>query len=211
MKMRLTVLVLVLWAGTAFAGPPSLSGGKPMPVGTAHQVGVGWPSLFYEWWHSGTPDWAIGGEMVYGDWSAGFSDVTIGGAVNAPFRWHITKTGVTDIAFQVKPGMLFASREVGRGDRFVFGLRGELSLPVTIELTPKVNLITGGAIPLTYMIVDDADDLFVLPLLARIGAEVQATEKITPWLLFELGPAIGFGDGTETEFAFRIWVGSAFW
>lgn len=213
MKMRLTVLVLVLWAGTAFAGPPSLSGGKLMPVGTAHQVGVGWPSLFYEYWQSGTPDWAIGAEVVYGDWSAGFSDVTIGGAVNAPFRWHITKTGVTDIAFQVKPGMLFGSAEVGRGDRFVFGLRGELSLPVTIELTRKVNLITGGAIPLTYMVVDDAPDLFVLPLLARIGAEVQATEKITPWLLFELGPAIGFGfeDGTDTEFAFRIWAGSAFW
>lgn len=208
MKMRLVVLVLVLWAGTAFAGPPSLSGGKLMPVGTAHQVGVGWPSLFYEWWHSGTPDWAIGGELVYGDWSGGFTDVEIGGAVNVPFRWHITKTGVTDIAFQVKPGMLLGSTD--KGDHFVFGLRGELSLPVTIELTPKVNLITGGAIPLTVMIVDDDYDSFVLPLLARIGAEVQATEKITPWLLFELGPALEFGDGTKSEFAFRIWVGSAF-
>jgi len=210
MKMRLTVLFLVLWVGTAFAGPPSLQGGKLMPVGTAHQVGVGWPSLFYEYWHSGTPDWAIGGELVYGDWSGGFTNVEIGGAVNVPFRWHLKKTGAADIAFQVKPGMLLGSMEAGRGDHFVFGLRGELSVPVTIELTPKVNLITGGAIPLTYMIVDNAPDYFVLPLLARIGAEVQATETITPWLLFELGPAIAFGDGTEAEFAFRIWVGSSF-
>jgi len=64
MKMRLAVLLLTLWSGTAFAGPPSLIGGKPMGEGTAHQVGVGWPSLFYEWWHSGTPEWAIGGELV---------------------------------------------------------------------------------------------------------------------------------------------------
>jgi len=210
MKMRLVVLLLTLCTGTAFAGPHSLFGGKLMPVGTAHQVGVGWPSLFYEYWHSGTPDWAIGGEVVYGDWSAGFSDVKIGGAVNVPLRWHLKKTGSADIAFQVKPGMLLGSMEAGRADRFVFGLRGEVSLPVTIELTPKVNLITGGAIPLTVMIVDNADDYFVLPLLARLGAEVKATETITPWLLFEMGPAIAFGDGTEAEFAFRIWVGSAF-
>ena len=210
MKMRLTVLLLVLWAGTAFAGPPSLQGGKLMPIGTAHQVGVGWPSLFYEWWHSGTPDWAIGGEVVYGDWSGGYTDVEIGGAVNVPFRWHLKETGSADIAFQVKPGILLGSMDAGRGDRFVCGMRAELSVPVTVELTPKVNLITGGAIPLTYMIVDNAPDYFVLPLLARIGAEVQATEKITPWLLFELGPAIAFGDGTDAEFAFRIWVGSSF-
>jgi len=211
MKMRLTVLLLVLWAGTAFAGPPSLQGGKLMPIGTAHHVGVGWPSLFYEYWHSGTPDWAIGGEVVYGDWSGGYTNMEIGGAVNVPFRWHLSKTGSADIGFQVKPGVLLGSMDAGRwGDRFVCGIRAELSVPVTIELTPKVNLITGGAIPLTYMIVDGADDYFLLPLLARIGAEVQATEKITPWLLFELGPAIAFRDGTESEFAFRIWVGSAF-
>ena len=210
MKMRLTVLFLVLWVGTAFAGPPTLQGGKLMPVGTAQQVGVGWPSVFYEYWHSGTPDWAIGGEVVYGDWSGGFTNVEIGGAFNVPLRWHLKKTGATDIAFQVKPGILLGSMEGGGGDHFVFGLRCELSVPVTIELTPKVNLITGGAIPLTGMFVDGADDYFVLPLLARIGAEVKATEKITPWLLFELGPAIAFGDDTESEFAFRIWVGSSF-
>ena len=191
-------------------GRRHLQGGKLMPIGTAHQVGVGWPSLFYEWWHSGTPDWAIGGEVVYGDWSGGYTDVEIGGAVNVPFRWHLKENGSADIAFQVKPGMLLGSMDVGWGDRFVCGMRAELSVPVTVELTPKVNLVTGGAIPLTYMIVDDAPDYFVLPLLARIGAEVQATENITPWLLFELGPAIAFGDGTDAEFAFRIWVGSSF-
>jgi hypothetical protein len=211
MKMRFTVLLLVLWAGTAFAGPATTMGGKEIPVGTSHQVGVGWPSLFYEWWHSGMPDWAIGGEVVYGDWSGGFSDVKIGGAVNVPLRFHLSKMGSADIAFQVKPGFLLGSMEVGRKDRFVCGLRSELSLPVSIELTPKVNLITGGAIPLSVFFVDGADDYVVLPFLVRLGAEVKATETITPWLVFELGPAMAFGDGTETEFAFRIWAGSAFW
>ena len=212
MKMRLTVLFLVLWVGTAFAETPSLQGGKLMPVGTAHQVGVGWPSAFYEYWHSGTPDWAIGGEIVYGDWSGEFSDLEIGGAVNVPLRWHVGRAGGADIGFQFKPGLLLGSMEAGRDDRFVFGLRGELSVPVTVDLTPKVNLITGGTIPLSFLVIEDADDLVVLPLLARLGAEVKATETITPWLLFEMGPAFAFGDSdTETEFAFRVWVGSYFW
>ena len=213
MKMRFAVLLLiVLWTGTAFAGPPSLLGGKALSEGTAHLVGVGWPSLFYEWWHSGTPEWAIGGELVYGDWSGEFSDVKIGGAVNVPVRWHLSGDGEgTDIAFQMKPGFMLGSMDGGRDDHFVFGLRAEMSLPVTIALTPKVNLITGGAIPFSVLFIDDADDRVVLPLLARLGAEVKATETITPWLLFEMGPAFAFGDfDAETEFAFRIWVGSSF-
>jgi hypothetical protein len=215
MKTRLFVLILVTLCagGTAFAGPPSLLGGKPMAGGTAHLVGVGWPSLSYEWWHAGSPEWAIGAELVYGDWSGEFSDVEIGGAVNVPVQWHLLRSGATNVAFRVTPGFLVGSAEAGRrDDEFVFGLRGEMGVPVTIDLTPKVNLITGGTIPLSFLFVEDSDDLVVLPILARIGAEFQATNSITPWLLFELGPGFAFGDfGTETEFAFRIRVGSAFW
>jgi len=37
---------------------------------TVHNTGVGWPSLFYEWWNKGQGnlDWALGAELVYGDW-----------------------------------------------------------------------------------------------------------------------------------------------
>jgi len=211
MKMRLAVLLFTLCTGTAFAGPPSLLGGKPMSSGTAHQVGVGWPSLSYEWWHSGSPDWAIGGELVYGDWSGAFSDVQIGGAVNVPLRWYLAKTGGADIGFRLAPGFLLGAIDVGHGDdNFVFGLRGEIAVPITVELDPKVNLITGATIPFSVFFVDGSDDYVVLPILARIGAEVKATETITPWLLFELGPGMAFGDDTEVDFAFRIWVGSAF-
>jgi hypothetical protein len=208
------ILLGGLWtAGAALAGPPSLLGGRQMPVGFSHQVGVGWPGAFYEYWHSGTPDWGIGGEIVYGDWSGEFSDVEIGGAVNVPLRWHLGKVGgAAEVGLQVKPGMLMGSMEAGREDLFVFGIRNEVSVPVTVDLTPKVNLITGATVPLSYLVIDGAKDPLVLPILARLGAEVQATEKITPWLLFELGPAMAFGDfDTQTEFAFRIWVGSSFW
>jgi hypothetical protein len=211
MKMRLAVLLSVLCASTAFAGPPSLLGGKPMSNGTAHQVGVGWPSLFYEWWHSGDPDWAIGSELVYGDWSGEFSDVEIGGAFNVPLRWHIHQSGNTDVAFRLVPGVLIGGIERRRDDRFVFGLRGEMGVPITVDLHPKVNLITGGTIPFSVFFEEDSDPYVVLPILARIGAEFKATNTITPWLLFELGPGMAFGNsGVEVEFAFRIWVGSAF-
>jgi hypothetical protein len=107
--------------------------------------------------------------------------------------------------------MLLGNAKAGRDDRFVFGLRGEMAFPINIDLHPKVNLITGGTIPFSILFVEDADDYVLLPLLARLGAEVKATDTITPWLLFEMGPAMAFGDfGTEAEFAFRIWIGSAF-
>ena len=211
MKRSLAVMLLTLCAGTAFAGPPSLLGGKPMSGGTAHNVGAGWPSLFYEWWHSGNPDWAIGGELVYGDWSGEFSDVEIGGAFNVPLRWHLAKSGPTDVAFRLTPGVLIGNMEHGPDDDFVFGLRGEFAVPITIDLHPKVNLITGVTVPFSVFFVEDSDDYVVIPILARIGAEVKATNTVTPWLLFELGPGIAAGDfGSEVEFAFRIWVGSAF-
>lgn len=211
MKTSLAVLVLVLWVGTAFAGPASMMGGKEMPVGTSHQMGIGWPSAFYEYWQSGIPDWAIGVEVVYGDWSGDFSDVEIGGAVNVPFRWHLSRLGAADIAFQVKPGILLGALEGGRDNPFVFGLRSELSLPVSIDLTPKVNLLTGGTMPFSVFVVADRDDYVVVPFLARLGAEVEASKSITPWLLFELGPAFSFGGSdNDTGFAFRAWVGSTF-
>jgi len=51
-----------------------------------HNTGIGWPSLFYEWWNKGQGnlDWALGAELVYGDWSGAFSDVSVGLAFNAP-------------------------------------------------------------------------------------------------------------------------------
>jgi hypothetical protein len=106
---------------------------------------------------------------------------------------------------------LIGGIERRRDDRFVFGLRGEMGVPITVDLHPKVNLITGGTIPFSVFFVEDSDPYVVLPILARIGAEFQATNTITPWLLFELGPGMAFGkSGAEVEFAFRIWVGSAF-
>jgi len=172
---------------------------------------VGWPSLFYEWWHAGNPDWAIGGELVYGDWSGEFSDVKVGGAVNVPLRWHLNRSGSADIAFRLAPGLLLGAMEGGRNDdRFVFGLRAEAGVPITVDLHPKVNLITGGTVPFSVFFVDGRDDYVVLPILARIGAEVKATNTITPWMLFELGPTMKFGGGSEVDFGFRVWVGSFF-
>jgi len=213
-KALLLLSALLLVGGTASAGPFSLLGGERMPAGTAHQVGMGWPSLFYEWWHSGNPDWALGAELVYGDWSGGFSDVEIGGAFQVPLRWHMAKSGAVDVAFRLTPGILFGGVETGRkkDDHFVCGLRGEFAIPITVDLYPSVNLVTGVTMPFSVFFVESEDPFVVIPILARIGAEVKATPTVTPWLLFELGPAIAAGDfGSDTEFAFRIWAGCAFW
>ena len=86
-----------------------------------------------------------------------------------------------------------------------------MGFPITIDLPPKGKSITGGTIPFSLLFVGESDDFVVLPILARIGAEVKATNTITLWLLFELGPAMAFGDfGSEADFAFRVWIGSVF-
>jgi len=213
---RILAALVFAWSmtSTSWAGPFSLLGGEPMPAGTAHQVGMGWPSLFYEWWHSGNPDWALGAELVYGDWSGGFSDVEIGAAFQVPLRWHLARSNPISAAFRLTPGILFAGAETGRkkDDHFVCGLRGELAVPVTVDLYPSMNLITGAAMPFTVFFVESEDPFVVIPILARIGAEFKATPTVTPWLLFELGPAFTAGGfGSDTEFAFRIWAGCAFW
>ena len=71
MKRAIGVFVLVLaTASPAFAGPTnSTIGGKRLQNDNVHNVGVGYPSLFYEWWNLGPGklDWALKGALVYGD------------------------------------------------------------------------------------------------------------------------------------------------
>ena len=71
MRAIAVVALVLAMSSTAFAGPQSTIGGKPLKSEMVHNTGVGWPSLFYEWWNKGQGnlDWALGAELVYGDWS----------------------------------------------------------------------------------------------------------------------------------------------
>ena len=54
-------------ASPALAGPAnSTIGGKRLTNDNVHNVGVGYPSLFYEWWNKGPRqlDWALKGALV---------------------------------------------------------------------------------------------------------------------------------------------------
>ncbi len=218
MKRIFKTLLLALFfvsvgATTSKAGPFSIQGGKPLPAGTYHLVGVGWPSLTYEWWHGGGSfDWAIGGELVYGDWVGEHSEVDIGGAFNVPMKFRLGKSGITDVAFRLDPGVLIAAVDGGPGgNEFAAGLRAEMGVPVTIDIDPKVNIITGGNLPVAVFFVHDGDTAFVIPIYARIGVEVKVKESIVPWFLFELGPNIAVTSGhSDTEFGFRVWFGCNF-
>ncbi len=183
-----------------------------MTSGTAHRIAVGWPSVSYEWWNAGDPDWALGGELVYGDWSGDFSDVEIGLGLNVPLRFHLHSGRRAAVAFRLTPGLLLAEIENGPNDRFVFGARGEIAVPVTISLHRRVNLVTGVNFPVSLMFAENQDPVVILPILGRIGVEITATRTLAPWLLLELGPALAFGDfGGEIEFALRFWLGMTVW
>lgn len=235
--MRATaVFILVLaMSSTAFAGPQSTIGGKPLKSDTVHNAGVGAPSLFYEWWNNGRGklDWALGAELVYANWSGAFSDMAIGLALNAPLRWHIHHKGhakaTTDVGFRFTPGVMVGSgRCRGRRAGFCFdnrfdpfdrrrratgGIRAELAIPISIDVHERVSVVTGGTIPLTFMFARDVNPWGIIPLMVRLGVEINASPKVAPFFLLELGPAIGiFGNGfSDVDFAFRVWFGTAFW
>ena len=86
-------------------------------------------------------------------------------------------------------------------------------MPVSIKVHERVNVVTGGTIPLSLFIVEDPGNNFgVIPILIRMGVEVEASPKVAPWFLLEIGPGIGISDNdTDVDFAFRIWVGTSFW
>lgn len=224
----LVVLSLVLaTASTASAELQSAIGGKALTEETVHNTGVGYPGIFYEWWNNGKAlDWALGVGLVYGDWQGGVEHdgnannrrrrnfIRIGAEFYAPLRWHL-KTGqhprtTIDTSFRLTPGLLLAGSE---SDMFVFGMRAELAVPVSIKVHERVNVVTGGTIPVTVYIVENpGSDGVAIPLYIRQGVEVDAGKRVSPWFLLEIGPEITvFGGVTDVDFGFRVWVGGTFW
>jgi hypothetical protein len=217
---RVAVLVLALaFSSTASADIQSVMGGKKLTQDTVHNTGVGWPGIFYEWWNNGSKmDWALGTGLVYGEWEGGNNDgrgdfIEVGGEFYAPLRWHL-KTGnrpktTIDTSLRFTPGILLAGATY---DRFTFGIRGEIAVPISIRLHERVNLVTGATIPISIFIVEDTSDGVAIPIYARLGVEIDAAKKASPWFMFELGPNIQvFGGDSETDFGFRVWVGTSFW
>ena len=230
------VFALVLaMASPALAGPEnSVIGGKKLEQDMVHSGGVGYPSVFYEWWNKGKKklDWGLSGELVYGgSWTAVASNrasyagftvrggsryIGIGLGVNGILRWHLAEkerpkvTNDTGILF--KPGILIGSNRFS--DSFIFGIRAELGAPVSIDVHERVSVVTGGYVPFAFFINKDANNSGIVPLLIRLGVEIKANDNIAPWFYFDLGPGIGFaqgGGGANTSFAWRIAAGTAFW
>jgi hypothetical protein len=206
-------------ASPAFAGPAnSVIGGKKLEEDMVHSGGVGYPSVMYEWWNKGKNelDWGLSGELVYGDWPAAHTDrfTKIGLGVNGLLRWHLATRKhakvTNDIAILAKPGILISGN---RADTFTFGLAGEALVPVSIDVHERVSVVVGGAFIIKGYINKDLNDFGEIPLLVRMGVEIDAADRVAPWFFFDLGPGIGFGGGggADVAFAWRIGAGTAFW
>ena len=231
------VFALVLaMASPALAGPAnSVIGAKKLEQDMVHSGGTGYPSTFYEWWNKGKKlDWGLSGELVYGDWgAAGIGGrqnifgvrirtrlVRVGLGINGILRWNLAtkeRPKVTnDIAILFRPGILIGGNTAST---FMFGIKGELGVPVSIDVHERVSVVTGGFIPFNYFINKDISNAAWIPLLIRLGVEIKANENIAPWFYFDLGPGIskfsgstGFGStGADASFAWRVGAGTAFW
>jgi len=217
----------------ALAGPAnSVIGGKKLEQDMVHSGGVGYPSMFYEWWNKGKKklDWGLSGELVYGDWGAGRTGgrttfgvvsvrarvrfIKIGLGINGILRWNLAskeRPKVTnDIAILFKPGILISGN---RFDAFTFGIKPEIGVPVSIDVHERVSVVTGGFIPLTVFISNqNISTQTFLPLLIRLGVEIHASDHVAPWFFFDLGPGITFANSnSDAGFAWRIGAGTAFW
>jgi len=215
------VFALVLaMASPALAGPAnSTIGGKKLEQDMVHSGGVGYPSVLYEWWNKGKNnlDWALEGELVYGDWPAAHTGrfVKIGLGIDGVLRWHLATRKhdkvTNDIAIVAKPGILIAGNQ---GNGFTFGIAGEALVPVSIDVHERVSVVVGGAFIIKGYINNSGFSNFgEIPLLFRLGVEIMANEKVAPWFYFDLGPGIGFGGGggSSVGFAWRLAAGTSFW
>ncbi|MEM7135334.1 MAG: hypothetical protein AAF500_02085 [Myxococcota bacterium] len=221
MRKGLGIMLIVLGlASPAMAGPAnSTIGGKRLQNDDVHNVGVGYPSLFYEWWNRGPRklDWAIQGALVYGDWAAAYAPgrfIKIGLGVSAPLRWHLATKNrpkvTNDVSFRFTPGILISGNT---RNTFTFGIKAEAAAPVSIDVHDRVSVVTGGTIPFAVYISNQNVGTFgVIPLLVRMGVEIRANDRVSPFFLFELGPGIAVGGGqADVSFAWRLWVGTSFW
>lgn len=215
MRFLLTFLMVLALASTALAGPQSTIGGKRLETDMAHKVGTGWPGTHYEWWNKGKKslDWALGGELVYGPWSGAWDDPRIAFALYSPLRFHLwdrkRQNSKTDLALRFTPGLLAGS--AARKTAIVIA-RAELAVPVSIDVNPKVDIVTGGAIPVDLGWLEDSGFFGAIPLLVRLGVEIKAGAKCAPFVLMEVGPGIGFGDGSaDVTLAARLLAGTSFW
>ena len=129
-------------------------------------------------------------------------------------RWHLATRPhdkiTTDIAIVAKPGILIAGN---RGDTFTFGIAGEALVPVSLDVHERVDVVVGGAFIIKGYINSQFNNFGEIPLLFRLGVEIMANEKVSPWFYFDLGPGIGFGGGGggNVGFAWRLAAGTNFW
>ena len=215
MRFITTLLLALAVASTAFAGPQSTIGGARLESDMAHQVKSGWPSTAYEWWNKGKKrlDWALGGEMVYGPWSGAWDDPRIAFALYAPLRFHLWNrkrpSSKTDLGIRFTPGLMAGSAAV---DTPTVVTRAEIAVPVSVDVNPKLSVVTGAAIPIDLGWVRDVGFVGAIPLLVRLGVEIKAGSKVAPFILMEVGPGFGFGQGSSsTALAARLWAGTTFW
>jgi hypothetical protein len=141
--------------------------------------------------------------------------IRIGLGVNGVVRWNLAskkRPKVTnDTAILFKPGVLIAGNTF---NTFTFGIRGELGVPVSIDVHERVSVVTGGFIPFNYFLNKDTFDVAWIPLLIRMGVEIDAGDRVAPFFFFDLGPGISVfsnGGGSDASFAWRIGAGTAFW
>ena len=215
MRVATTTLLVLALANTALAGPQSTIGGKRLESDMAHQVRSGWPSTAYEWWNKGPKslDWALGGSLVYGPWSGAWDDPRIAFALYAPLRFHLwdrkRPSSKTDLGIRVTPGLLAGS--AARNVATVI-TRAEIAVPVSVDVNPKVDIVTGAAVPIDLGWLEGTGFFGAVPFLVRLGVEIKASSRTAPFILMEVGPGLGFGQGnTDVDLAARLWAGTTFW
>jgi len=165
---------------------------------------VGFPGFVGDFVHGMDPTWDLGGRLWLNYSPEGN---TAGTAfefkIQATLRKQFMDTGKIKVAGTFDPGyLLISSGGTTSGIAFPVGVQ------VGIPIDPKV--IINGSFDLNMYVLFGALTNFHLPLLFGGGVEYLIEPNIALTFKLRLGPDIGFGDFSGTNFAFNALFGVAY-
>ena len=176
-------------------------------VGTGANVArgqVGFPGFVGDFIHGMDPTWDLGGRLWLNYSPEGTTEGTaFEFKIQATVRHQFLDTGKIKVAGTFDPGyLLISSGGTTSGIAFPVGVQ------VGIPIDPKV--IINGSFDLNMYVLFNAATNFHLPLLFGGGVEYLLEPNLALTFKLRLGPDIGFGTFSGTNFAFNALFGVAY-
>jgi hypothetical protein len=165
---------------------------------------VGFPGFVGDFIHGIDPTFDVGGRLWLNYAVEGITNATaFEFKIQATLRKQFMDTGKLKLAGTFDPGFLFYTNG---------GTTSGITFPVGVQLgIPIDNKVTiNGSFDIPFWVTFGTFSNFHMPLLFGGGVEYLLEPNIALTFKLKLGPDIGFGDFSSTNFAFYALFGVAY-